>query len=153
MSSDLTHPLTWRIDASKAAGKGGVVSMDDYEAAGGYTGARRDRRGTQTWWPDGGSADAAFSSASGKGVTAVCLSGAGNTWQLALVRSVSARRAVVAVAPAVTVGMLIVVVSATTDGVAVAPAVTVGVLITVEKSTAIFTVARSGVMSIRLPPV
>ena len=41
MNSDLTHPLTWRIDASKAAGKGGVVGMDDYEAAGGYTGARK----------------------------------------------------------------------------------------------------------------
>ncbi len=40
MNRDLTHPLTWRIDASKAAGKGGVVSMDDYEAAGGYTAAR-----------------------------------------------------------------------------------------------------------------
>lgn len=29
---------------------------------------------------NGGSADAAFSSASGKGVMAVCLSGPGNTW-------------------------------------------------------------------------
>jgi len=39
--NDLTHPLTARIVASRQAGKGGVVSLADYEAAGGYAGARR----------------------------------------------------------------------------------------------------------------
>ena len=39
--NDLTHPLTARITASQAAGKGGVVSLADYESAGGYSGARK----------------------------------------------------------------------------------------------------------------